>query len=265
MRVLVLTAVIEEAEAVLRGLGAAAHCPVGPYRDGWLLTPAWGEVQVLVGGVGPAAAAASAATALARSGPFDLVIDAGIAGGFPGRADTGDAVLADCIVAADLGAELPADDAAGADAGAYAPPAFLPLDAMGFGEVRFDLDATLVRRAAEQVDASGTRTVVGTVLTVSTVTGTPGSTARLAAAHPGAAAEGMEGFGVVTAAAAWGVPTLELRTICNPVGVSDRASWDLPRAFAALEATSTALLADAPSLLRPPTGHPGADPSGQPA
>jgi len=240
MRVLVLTAVVEEAEAVLDGLGHAVHAPVGPYEQGWLLTPPWGEIQVLVGGVGPAAAGASAAAAIARSGPYDLVLDAGVAGGFPGRCGPRAAVLADRVVAADLGAERGEPDGS---------VGFVPLDAMGFGGVRFDLDAGLVARAAGLVRAAWPDTFVGTVLTVSTVTGTPATTSRLAAAHPDALAEAMEGFGVVTAATPWDVPALELRTICNPVGVSDRSEWDLPGAFAALAATSTALLADAPVLL----------------
>jgi nucleoside phosphorylase len=63
----------------------------------------------------------------------------------------------------------------------------------------------------------------------------------------------MEGFGVVTAATPWDVPAIELRTICNPVGVSDRELWDLPGAFTALTAASTALLADGPALLGRPS------------
>lgn len=239
MRVLVLTAVVEEAEAVLDGLGHAVHAPVGPYEFGWLLTPSWGEVQVLVGGVGPAASAAATATAVVRSGPYDLVVDAGVAGGFAGRCGPGAAVLADRVVAADLGAETSGPDGEG----------FVPLDAMGFGGVRFDLDHELVSRAAGIVRAAWPDTHVGTVLTVSTVTGSPATTARLAGTHPEALAEAMEGFGVVTAATPWDIPALELRTICNPVGVSDRAAWDLPGAFAALAATTTALLADGPALL----------------
>lgn len=242
MRVLVVTAVVEEAEAVLHGLGHRTHSPVGPYRDGWLLTPAWGEIQVLVGGVGPAAAAASTATAIARSGPFDLVVDAGVCGGFPGRAEVGDAVLAAAVLAADLGAETPT-------AADRTSAGFTSLAAMGFGEVSFDLDPILVGRATDVVSAAWPDTVVGTVLTVSTVTGTPASTTRLADAHPDAVAEAMEGFGVVTAAAPWGLPVLELRTVCNPVGISDRVRWDLPGAFEALAVTSTALLVASPLLL----------------
>ena len=70
------------------------------------------------------------------------------------------------------------------------------------------------------------------------------------AAHPDAVAEAMEGFGVVTAVTPWDIPVLELRTVCNPVGVSDREEWDLPGAFSALEVATSALLADAPAVLR---------------
>jgi nucleoside phosphorylase len=54
---------------------------------------------------------------------------------------------------------------------------------------------------------TGART--GTVLTVSTVTGTAARAAELRARHPRALAEAMEGFGVAEAAAAHGVPVLE--------------------------------------------------------
>ena len=174
------------------------------------------------------------------------MLDAGVAGGFPDRAGPGAVVLADRVVAADLGAETPGEHPDG--------PGFTGLDAMGFGEVGYDLDHLLVARAAAvlapALDAAGfPPAVVGTVLTVSTVTGTPASTARLAAAHPDAVAEAMEGFGVVTAAAPWGLPVLEVRAVCNPVGVSDRTRWDLPGAFAALGTAVDALLRAAPELV----------------
>ncbi|MCZ4638591.1 futalosine hydrolase, partial [Streptomyces rubrogriseus] len=52
--------------------------------------------------------------------------------------------------------------------------------------------------------------------------------------HPGALAEAMEGFGVAEAAAAHGVPVLELRAVSNPVGPRDRAAWRIGEALAAL-------------------------------
>jgi futalosine hydrolase len=51
----------------------------------------------------------------------------------------------------------------------------------------------------------------------------------------------MEGFGVATAAAAFGVPVLELRTISNAVGPRDRAAWRIPAALGALTTAFAAL------------------------
>ncbi|RQX16776.1 futalosine hydrolase, partial [Micromonospora chalcea] len=82
---------------------------------------------------------------------------------------------------------------------------------------------------------------VGTVLTVSTVTGTAASTAALAQRHPDAVAEAMEGYGVAVAAAQAGVPFAELRTVSNPIGPRDRSAWRMREAFAALTSAAAAL------------------------
>ncbi|MYS28400.1 futalosine hydrolase, partial [Streptomyces sp. SID7804] len=44
----------------------------------------------------------------------------------------------------------------------------------------------------------------------------------------------MEGFGVAEAAAAHGVPVLEVRAVSNPVGPRDRAAWRIGDALDAL-------------------------------
>ncbi len=44
----------------------------------------------------------------------------------------------------------------------------------------------------------------------------------------------MEGFGVAEAAAAHGVPVLELRTVSNAVGPRDRDAWRIGAALGAL-------------------------------
>jgi futalosine hydrolase len=51
----------------------------------------------------------------------------------------------------------------------------------------------------------------------------------------------MEGFGVAEAAAAHGVPVLEIRAVSNPVGPRDRAAWRIPDALRALRAAFAAL------------------------
>ncbi|AZM57718.1 futalosine hydrolase [Streptomyces sp. WAC 01529] len=200
-RVLVATAVPAERDAVARAL-RPAH-----------------DVDALPVGVGPAAAAAGTATALARAAatgrPYGLVVSAGIGGGFLPDAPVGSLVVADEITVADLGAET--------------PDGFAPVTELGFGAVTHRPPRSLVREIA---DACGAAT--GTVLTVSTVTGSAERAAELRRRHPRALAEAMEGFGVAEAAALHGLPVLEIRAVSNPVGPRDRAAWRIGDALAAL-------------------------------
>jgi futalosine hydrolase len=175
--------------------------------------------DLLAAGVGPARAAALTATALTAAAldgrPYALVVSAGIAGGFRPAAPVGSLVVADEIIAADLGAET--------------AEGFVPVTELGFGTVSHRPPDSLVRAIAE---ATGARP--GAVLTVSTVTGSARRAADLCARHPHALAEAMEGFGVAEAAAAHGVPVLEIRAVSNPVGPRDRAAWRIADALAAL-------------------------------
>ncbi|AEM88036.1 futalosine hydrolase [Streptomyces violaceusniger] len=258
MRVLIVTAVSAERDAVVWGIGATApevaELPVpGGTIHRLSPVPPTGPpltVDVLAAGVGPAAAAAGAAAALTAAAvartPYDLAVSAGIGGGFtterpttgqpaaaarpataqPAAARLGSIVVADAIVAADLGAETPDGFAAVTD--------------LGFGTVEHLPPAPLVAAVAEATDA-----VRGTVLTVSTVTGSAERAAELLRRHPHAAAEAMEGFGVAEAAAAQSVPALEVRAISNAVGPRDRAAW---RIGEALEALTSAFATIAPLL-----------------
>jgi futalosine hydrolase len=193
MRILVVVAVAAERDAI-----AAALAPGS-------------EVELLVGGVGPAAAAAATSAAL---GDAELVLCAGIGGGFAPLAP-GDIAVAAAAVFADLGAET----AAG----------FVPLSELGYGAERYDVAPKL---AVELADRTGGH--LGTVLTVATVTGTAATAGRLAGRFPDAVAEGMEGAGVAAAALRHGVPFGEIRAISNAVGPRDRDSWQIPRALEAL-------------------------------
>ncbi|WP_406013797.1 futalosine hydrolase [Streptomyces sp. NBC_00984] len=212
MRVLVVTAVPAERDAVTRAFGdvseaRARHVPgaelhrVGPF-------------DVLAGGVGPAAAAAATAFGLA-SGPYDLVVSAGIGGGFAPVAPVGSLVVASGIVAADLGAGT--------------PEGFVPVTGLGFGR-----DHHLPPRSLFRDVAAATGALAAEILTVSTVTGTAERAAALLAAHPEAGAEAMEGFGVAEAAERVGVPVLEIRAVSNAVGPRDRDAWRIGDALAAL-------------------------------
>ncbi|MFF5582323.1 futalosine hydrolase [Streptomyces hygroscopicus] len=133
----------------------------------------------------------------------------------PGTVHLGSIVVADAIVAADLGAET--------------PDGFTAVTDLGFGTVEHLPPAPLVAAVAEATNA-----VRGTVLTVSTVTGSAERAAELLRRHPQAAAEAMEGFGVAEAAAAQSVPVLEVRAVSNTVGPRDRAAWRIGEALEAL-------------------------------
>ncbi|MEU9295254.1 futalosine hydrolase [Streptomyces sp. NPDC048266] len=262
-RILIVTAVAAEADSVTAGLGLGGPESV-PLPGGLVLRRHTDPhpsacVDVLVGGVGPAAVAASTATALAYAsltgagsdsgtgagspsatgtgsgtaadaaagaagsrsgGPYDLVVSAGIAGGFPSRAPVGSVVVSASIVAADLGAET--------------PDGYLAVEELGFGRSAHPVPDALTSRIAAVLGAGGLPHTVGPVLTVSTVTGTAGRAAALAERRPGAAAEAMEGFGVAEAAAAYGVPVVEIRAVSNAVGPRDRAAWRIGEALEAL-------------------------------
>lgn len=166
---------------------------------------------VLVGGIGPAASAAATSAALAAQ-RYDLVVSAGIAGGFP-PLQVGDIAVAASIVHADLGAES-------------SDGSFLPLSS---ATVRYDVGPRL---AVELADRAGGH--LGTILTVSAVTGTTATADALSDRFPDAIAEAMEGAGVAAAATLHGVPFAEIRAVSNPVGPRDRDAWRVPDALASL-------------------------------
>ncbi|RLU86976.1 futalosine hydrolase [Streptomyces griseocarneus] len=225
MRVLVVTAVAAERDAVVRGVAsAAAEATEIAVPGGYVLhrVTAPLAVDAVAAGVGPAAAAAATATALTAAAlagtPYGLVVSAGIGGGFTdgtAGAPVGSVVVSDTIVAADLGAETPGG--------------FVPVTDLGFGTVEHRPPESLVHAVAT---ATGARR--GDILTVSTVTGSADRARALATLRPGALIEAMEGFGVAEAAAAHGVPALEIRSVSNAVGPRDRSAWRIGEALQAL-------------------------------
>ncbi|MET7756854.1 futalosine hydrolase [Streptomyces sp. NPDC005389] len=243
-RILIVTAVAAEADSVSAGLGLGAP-ELLPLPGGLVLrrhTDAPDDrvlIDVLVGGVGPAAVGASTGTALAYAAltgtgsstgsgtSYGLVVSAGIAGGFQPLAPLGSVVVSSAVVAADLGAQT--------------PDGYLTVDELGFGRSVHPVPEALTGRIAAVLEAAGRPHTVGPVLTVSTVTGTADRAAELAGRHPGAAAEAMEGFGVAEAAAAYGAPVVEIRAVSNAVGPRDRAAWRIGEALHALRHTSDLL------------------------
>jgi futalosine hydrolase len=207
-RVLIMTAVEAEKQAVLRGLGEDSR------------------FVVHIAGVGPIAAAVSTATALAAA-DYDWVVSAGIGGGFVNKAAIGSVVIANEVIAADLGAQT--------------PEGFSSLDELGFGNTRIQVDGDLSSRLVEAARAKDISVHYGPILTLSTVTGTAATASELAERIPGAAAEAMEGYGVAAAAYNRGLPFIEIRAISNLVGPRDKSAWRIAEALAALEGVSTLL------------------------
>lgn len=214
----------EELTPAAAELGASAG-PVGPL-SGWRADLGAGEITLVRSGVGAAAAAAVTAAALAGQ-RFDLAVCAGVAGGF-GEMAGRQLVVADLIVAADLGAESGEGFLDGATFGAAC---------------KFRPPAEVVEVLAARAVAAGLSVGVGPVLTVSTVTGTTERADLLLARHR-AAAEAMEGAGVAQAAALLGRPVAEIRAVCNAVGPRDRGSWRFAEAVSDLARGLGAVLAE---------------------
>lgn len=197
MSLLIVTAVPAEAEAVRKGLDKGSRIVVAPV------------------GVGMAAAAAGTARLLTLAdGRYRGVLNFGIGGGF--AQPLGGTVLAQRVIAADLGAE--------------SPNGFISLDDLGFGETTISVDQRLLTELRAAMPDAPT----GDILTVNTVTGTSERTAWMIEKYPHAIAEGMEGYGVAVAARQAAVPFAELRTISNIIGPRDRDTWQIADALAAL-------------------------------
>ena len=205
-RILIMTSVEAERDAILRGIGTDSR------------------IDVRLAGVGPISAGIQTARALTAD-EYDLVINMGIAGGFTDKADVGSLVIANEIVSADLGAE--------------SPEGFITLDELGFGaSTRVKTDSDLVQILLEVIKAANISVQAGNILTLSTVTGTAETTAKLQQREPGALAEAMEGYGVGMAAKDFGLPVLEVRSISNPIGPRDRSAWRIKDALVTLESAS---------------------------
>lgn len=240
MTLLAVVATAQEQAALLRDVPFERFA-VGPYA-----AARTSAGDVLVAGIGPAAAGAGTATGLAL-GSYDLCLSLGICGAFRGTADLGDTILATELVAADLGADSPAG--------------FLGLSALGWSDEVVSVSPALLQAALARLGANGEphstprlgnrpmgipncgELVTGPVLTVSTVTGTRARADELALRH-GAVGEAMEGWGVWQAAQAHGLPVLEVRTVSNLVGDRDTATWDFALAFDTLAGVGTALLGE---------------------
>lgn len=192
-KILILTAVEKERQAVQRALD--------------------GENRIITAicGFGPVEAAVRASQEIMKHKP-DLVINAGIAGGFPDRTNPGDIIIGKESILADLGAE--------------SENGFLSVEELGFGRSRW------TSNIAEKIDLHKAKS--GQILTMSTVTGTEKTKVALAERYPYALAEAMEGAGVAAAADYASIEFLEIRTISNLIGPRNREGWDIDTALYSL-------------------------------
>ena len=183
--------------------------------------PARDGVDVVTTGVGPVEAAFATARALA-AGPYDAVINAGIAGGFRDRCTVGDVVVCSREDYADLGLE---------DGNAFPLPGGLEL-------VRHvEADPALLRPFL----AGTIPVIVGRGVTSATVTSTTSRALALAYRFR-CDVESMEGFAVLRAAQVAGVPAIEIRGVSNLVGERASNEWNFQAGAAAAVATTDALL-----------------------
>ncbi|HEY5340215.1 MAG TPA: futalosine hydrolase [Candidatus Aquilonibacter sp.] len=174
-------------------------------------------VETLVSGIGPVDAAARVAKALAAH-RYDVVINAGVAGAFPGVAKVGDGV----VVGEEL-YELHLETGAALTL----PPGNLLAE-------RVPADPQLI----EAITALGFPLVRG--ITVSRVTATDETAKRLSGR--GAEVETMEGFSVLRAAQLASVPAIEVRGISNIVGDRAASGWNFEAGVNGLRYVLNAIL-----------------------
>jgi futalosine hydrolase len=174
-------------------------------------------VTALATGVGPVEASCALAAALQRR-PYELVVNAGLAGAFDGAAAIGDGV-----VVADDAIELRLENGT---------PLALPRGERVVEKAHSD--PALVDRLRGQ----GFAAVHG--VTVSRVTSTD-ETARRLANELGAQVESMEGFATLRAAQRGGVPAIELRGISNRCGARESSGWNFAAGMAGLARIVNAL------------------------
>jgi len=179
-------------------------------------------VTVLETGVGPVDAALATARALA-SGTYRALVNAGIGGGFRGRAAVGDVV----IVEAESYVEIGREDG---------EPLILP-GGRTLATRATSSTALLAAARAQMPDVA-----FGDGITSATIT-TSDARAAVLNARYAPSVESMEGFAVLHAAALAGVPAIEVRGISNLVGDRATSGWDFRSGSAAALRGLDALLA----------------------
>ncbi len=223
MRILFITSVEKEAQAIR---------PSPREGDGSM---------VVVSGVGRVNAACAVTETILRYGPFDLVINAGIAGVLPASTPPGASRLMYPLAIGDV---VLASRSVYAEEGLLTPAGFQDMAALGFplgdfpGNAVPGHESTIerLRAALEAPSTSGSAFsgfAVAPIATVATCSGAD-DLALTIAARTGALAEAMEGAAALHAARRLGTPAIELRAISNTTGDRSRQRWNIPAALEAL-------------------------------
>lgn len=172
------------------------------------------KIRLLITGVGAVAAAFSLARELALR-PYNLAIQAGIAGSFSPDLPIGTVVTVGRDIMADMGAE--------------GPEGFLHLSELDFaGNNRSMEDHWIARDHRMQGLALPGPTV--DAITVNTVSGSA-ETIRLRHQKFKPAIETMEGFAFHYACSRNGIPFVQIRSISNQVEIRDKSKWNIPLAI----------------------------------
>ena len=226
-QLLIIAAVEREADALRAGAADAGR------RE---------DVVVIAAGVGRVNAAISVTRMLSAGPPPLAIISAGVAGSLPGldAPRVGDTIVASASIYHEEG--LLHEDG------------FSNLAAMGFPLVsgvsgvdgnRFAADPGL----ASAVLGANPAAILGPVATVATCSGTAAQ-AESVRRRTGAIAEAMEGAAVLHAAAVFGTPAIELRTISNTTGDRRAQVWDLDLGLARLRELAATSISPVLAALR---------------
>lgn len=232
-RVLLAVAAPKEAEAILRAISVTTERRTFDPTKRIALHP---RIDMVVTGVGKAAAASSVSHVLATSPErYSGVLNMGLAGVLP----PGDASL--------IGRTVIATASVLADEGVQAPSEYIGLDRMGFSPMpdgSCAIAATPAWFAA--LRAMWPDALTGVVATVSTCSGTD-ELARAIAQRCAAGAEAMEGAACALSAARAATATgsaiafAEVRVLSNTTGDRTKQVWKLQESLAALGRVAASL------------------------
>ena len=195
-RILIVTAVQAEADAIGR--------PKGTF--------------VIAGGIGRTNAAATTTASILGDGPFQWVINIGVAGALPeSNLSIGDIVVATSCVYMEEGLQT--------------PEGFQDMKQMGFTLGNFKGNTVPVDPwMLEQLGGLGRQ---GSIATVATCSGSD-EQALAVGTRTGALCEAMEGAAVVHAAQRLNAPAIEIRVISNTTGERNMQDWNIDLALGKL-------------------------------